>query len=227
MTTEHGRGPEQPTAGEPSRSPSAVSIFSAMGGYRGLLDSVVPTVVFVPLYALSGLNVAIWAALAAGAALFAARLARRETLQHAVAGFVVVAIAALLVRLTGRPEAFFLPKLLINSGYALAYAVSILIRWPLLGVVLGPFLGEGFGWRDDPGRLRRYSLASALWVGMFLLRLTVQVPLFLNEQLVALGIAHVLMSWPLFLVVAWLSWLIIREPGSRPAPASAPASPRR
>ena len=94
-----------------------------------------------------------------------------------------------------------------------------LIRgWPLLGVFVGAVTGQGMGWRDDPKQVRAYSKASWIWVAMFLLRLAVQLPLYLAGAVVALGVARVAMGAPLFAIAAGLSWLLLRPP-----PASEPA----
>ncbi|HEY9379321.1 MAG TPA: DUF3159 domain-containing protein, partial [Jiangellaceae bacterium] len=113
---------------------------------------------------------------------------------------------------TGRAEDVFLPGLLVNVGYGLAFLISILVRWPLLGVFVGLVTGQGMSWREDPALGRAYTRASAVWVGMFALRLAVQVPLYLagDEQLGWLAGARLVMSWPLFLLVAYVSWLIVR-----------------
>ena len=114
---------------------------------------------------------------------------------------------------TGRAEDFFLPGLLLNAAYAAAYLVSIAIRWPLLGVILGPITGEGMSWRSDPERVRLYSRASWIWVGVFALRLAVQLPLYLAGAVLALGIAKTAMGLPIFLVAIWLSYLVLRGEG--------------
>lgn len=223
-----GRGATRgESTGAPGGDQQIRVIHDAFGGVRGLLDSGLPTAAFVVVFLLAGLMPAVWSAVGIGAVLLGVRLARRESAQHAVAGFVVVGVAAFIASRTGQPESFFLPKLLINGGYGLAWLVSILIRWPILGVVLGPLLGEWFAWRRDPPRLRAYTLASWLWVGLFAARLVVAVPLYLSGQVVALGVAHLATSWPLFLLLCWATWLILRRvpvsgsPGAAGSTASA------
>ncbi|HMG28859.1 MAG TPA: DUF3159 domain-containing protein [Jiangellaceae bacterium] len=178
------------------------------------LDAGLPLALFTAVYAAAGrdLAIALWAAVGAGAVLGVLRLIRREPLQNVVAGFVGLGLAVFVAARTGRAEDVFLPGLLINVGYGTAYLVSILVRWPLLGVFVGLVTGQGTSWRRDPALLRAYTLASALWVAMFALRLAVQVPLYLagEEQLGWLAGARLVMSWPLFLLVAYLSWLIVR-----------------
>jgi hypothetical protein len=146
----------------------------------------------------------------------AIRLLRRERLRFAAAGFAGVALAAFIADRTGRAEDFFLPGLLLNAAYGGAYLVSILVRWPLLGVILGPLTGEGMRWREDPERLARYTRASWIWVGVFALRLAVQLPLYLAGAVLALGIARTAMGLPIFLVAIWLSYLVLEGGSGRP-----------
>jgi hypothetical protein len=175
---------------------------------------------FVIAYTASGqdLGVAIWSAIGVGAVLFGIRIVRRETLQFALAGFVGVAIAAFVANQTGRAEDFFLPGLFLNLAYAAAYLISIAVRWPLLGVIVGPLNGEGMEWRQDPERLRLYTRASWIWVGVFVVRLAVQLPLYFADELVALGVAKTAMGFPIFALAAWLSYLVLREGGWRMGP---------
>lgn len=190
-------------------------LLHALGGRHGIADSGLPGLGFVVSYTASGqrLNFAIWTAIAIGAVLFAIRVVRRETLQFAIAGFVGVAIAAFIAQRTGRAEDFFLPGLFLNMAYAAAYAVSIAVRWPLIGVIVGPLAGEGMAWRQDRRLLRLYSRVSWIWVGLFTLRLAVQLPLYLAGELVALGIAKTAMGVPIFGVAVWLSYLMLRDGG--------------
>ena len=178
------------------------------------LDAGIPLALFTVVYAAAGRDLALslWIAVGSGVALAAIRLLRREPLQNVVAGLVGLGLAAFLAARTGRAEDVFLPGLVINVGYGLAYLVSIIVRWPLLGVFVGLVTGQGMSWRDDPALLRAYTKASALWVVMFALRLAVQVPLYLagDDRLGWLAGARLVMSWPLFLLVAYLSWVIIR-----------------
>lgn len=195
-----------------------VDLAAAIGGGRGLVDSGLPGALFVAVYTLDGqqLRPALWAALGLALALGLLRLVRREPLQQAVAGVVGVAIAAWFASRTGEARNYFLPGFLLNVGYLCGYAVSALVRWPVVGLIVGPLLGEGLQWRKDPPRLRAFTTATWLFAALFALRLAVQVPLYLFDQVFALGTVKVLMGAPLFALVAWLSYLVIR---AAPPPA--------
>lgn len=187
------------------------SLVEALGGRRGMLDSALPAVTFVITYLVTGQSMtpALVAALLVGGVVAALRLARRDSLRHVLAGFAGVAVSVVVARTTGRPVDYFVPSLLSNSAAAIAWAVSIWVRRPLLGVVVGT-VTRSTTWRTDKRLLRAYQRASWIWTGSFVLRVVVMTPLWLSDQLVALGVAKVVMGWPMVLVVIWLSWQVLR-----------------
>ncbi|MFL6182815.1 MAG: DUF3159 domain-containing protein, partial [Actinomycetes bacterium] len=206
-----GDGPEVDTTG--------VDLQAALGGKLGITESGLPSVVFILIYTINGqvLSPALWGALATAFVLTIVRIIRRGSVQFALAGMIGVAFSAFIASRTGNAANFYLPGLLLQAAYAIAYLVSILVGWPLIGVVLGPLLGEGFTWRDDPERKRAYAQVSWLWCGMFAVRLAVQLPLYLLSLTVALGWVKVAMGWPLFALVLWLSYLVLKKaPPPRP-----------
>lgn len=144
-------------------------------------------------------------------ALTALRLARRETIQHAISGVIGVAICAWLSNRSGKAEDFYLPGLWTNAIYGVAYLVSILVRWPVIGLIIGPLLEENFRWRKDPARTKVYIKATWLWVGMFTVRLLIQYPLYLSGNVNALGTARLIMGYPLFIATAWATWIVIKS----------------
>lgn len=183
----------------------------AIGGWRGMVDSGLPTVVFITVYVIASrqLTPAIIAAVAVGAVLAIYRLIRRQDLRQVLTGFLGLAIAAGFSALTGQAENFFLPGLITNVVYGTAFVVSILVRWPLLGVAMGYLTSEGTTWRRDRSLMRTYAAASWIWVGVFFGRLIVQVPLYLAGSVELLGVARVVMGWPLFLAGAYLTYRVL------------------
>src|SRR5829696_1447080 len=189
------------------------SLVDAVGGPLGVAESALPAAAFVLTYTVTGQDTraAVIAAVALGVIFAVARIARGQTVQFGLGG---LALSAYVVSRTGKAEDFFLPGLLANAGYALAYLISILVRWPLLGVIIATLRGGDMAWRKDPKAVRSYSRASWVWVALFSLRLAVQLPLYLASALTALGVARIAMGIPLFAVGIWLSWLILRPRGA-------------
>ncbi|MDQ3113100.1 MAG: DUF3159 domain-containing protein [Actinomycetota bacterium] len=193
----------------------AVSLQAAFGGKAGLIDAGLPGVLFVLAYTFSGrdLRLALIIALASAASLSVLRLVQGQSLQYALSGFFGVGIAAFIASRTGRAEDFYLPGLFYNAGYALAFLISIVVRWPVIGVMLALITQAGMGWRKDPVLVRAYTRASWIWVGMFVIRLAVQLPLYLigEDALVALGTARVALGVPLYLVVLLVTYRVLKS----------------
>jgi hypothetical protein len=209
-------------------------VVDAVGGVRGVLESVLPSAAFIAAYALTDrLRLALVLALAAAAVLLLARAVGRLPLGPAVSGAVLVGICAFTAARTGDAAAFYGPGLVINVAYALVCAVSTfrLPRlagqpagpWPLIGLVVGSARGQGLRWRTDPRLVRVHRGLTWMWVGVFVLRLAVELPLYLADATTALGIARLVLGLPVFALAAWVTWRVVRP---LPEPA-APAGPAR
>jgi len=202
--------PEEPET-PPGRRESLASL---LGGRKGALDASLPPVAFVVGWLVSGSSIG-WgaaAAIAVSAVVGIVRLVRGDKVRAVLISLAAVVVAALIALRTGRAEDFFLIQLLSNVASALAWAVSIVIRWPLLGVVVGTVLGQKTRWRKDPDLLRAYSLASWVWVfGQYTVRVVVFGVLWWAGEVVALGVARTVLSWPLVAVtVAVSGWVLHR-----------------
>jgi hypothetical protein len=217
--------PDEPRRDRVADLVEELELREAVGGIRGIIDSGLATTAFLVVYAVTGRQMApaLWAAVAATVVLLVVRLVRREPLRQAVSGVFVVAVSALVAAATGRAANFYLLGILLQAAYAVGYLVSLALGWPLLGVLVGPLLGEGFRWHDDPPRRRAYWWASWIWFVVFAVRLVVFVPLYVNNQVITLGIAKLALGWPMFAAGAVLSWLVLRR--VPPSLGDAPAEP--
>jgi len=187
-------------------------VLSAFGGTKGLIDSGIPSILFLVTFNISHhLHTALFASIATSALLTLVRLIRRDTLQHALSGLVGVLICAWFANRTGNPNDVYIPKLLTNLGYGSLYLIANLAGWPILGLMLGPILGENLKWRSHPERKRAYMRASWLWVLMFFTRIAVQYPIYRSGNLNLLGSVNLAMGYPLFIATAYGSWLILKR----------------
>ncbi|WP_424184035.1 DUF3159 domain-containing protein [Actinokineospora sp. G85] len=189
------------------------SLAALLGGRRGALDATAPPLAFGVGWLAAGQSIGWGAAVALAVAAVIAvwRLSRGEKVVAVLSGLGAVAAGALIALYTGRAEDFFLVQLLSNALSALAFALSILVRWPLLGVIVGLLLGQKTRWRRDPALVRAYGRASWVWTGQYLLRVLVYGYLWWSAQVVALTVARVAMSWPLFAVVMAISAVVLRR----------------
>jgi hypothetical protein len=187
-------------------------IMGAFGGKKGLIDSGIPSIIFLLTFNIrKDLQEALIASIAVSALLTIIRLAMRDTVQHAISGFIGILICAWFANRTGNPSDLYIPKLLTNLGYGTLYLVTNLAGWPILGLMLGPILGENLLWRNHPERKRAYIQAGWLWVGMFFTRIAVQYPIYKSGNLNLLGTVNLAMGYPLFIATAYGSWMILRR----------------
>jgi hypothetical protein len=188
------------------------SLLEGMGGKLGIAETIVPSVLFGMSFALTGQAI-IAVSLAGGAsALFILyRLITRKSASSALIGAIAVGFAAwLALREGGEAVDYFVPGFITNAVYGSVLLISILVRWPIIGVLVEILRGNTSTWRKDRKKLTIYSLVTAMWVGFFSLRLLVQVPLYLAGSAELLATARVAMGPPLYALVILVTWLILR-----------------
>jgi hypothetical protein len=202
--------PRPAASGEPS-------LREVLGGRDAALDASAPVAAFVLAWAVADREgwsgPVLWgagAALVAATAVAAVRLVQKRRPGAVLFSLLGVAIAATVALYTGRAVDFFLVQLVSNAVSALAWMVSIVVRWPLLGLVVGTLLGQRTRWRRDPDLLRGYQRASWLWVGQYVVRLAVFVPLWAADLVVWLGATRLALTWPLVALCVALSWPVLR-----------------
>jgi hypothetical protein len=188
------------------------SLLEGMGGKLGITETILPSVLFGASFALTGQAI-IAVSLAGGtSALFILyRLITRKSASSALIGAIAVGFAAwLALREGGEAVDYFVPGFITNAVYGSVLLISILVRWPIIGVLVEILRGNATSWRKDRKKLTIYSLVTAMWVGFFSLRLAVQVPLYLAGSAELLATARVAMGPPLYALVILVTWLILR-----------------
>lgn len=197
----------------------------ALGGLRGVIEAAVPTIGFTVSYVVTHqlrTSLAVGASLAV--LLLAVRIIQRSNPQFVVNSLIGIGIAALFAMRSGKAEDAFLPGILYNSAYAVAMILSIVVRWPMIGFLVGSVTGDPTAWRSDPGIVRLCSRLTWLFVLPCVLRVAVQLPLYLGGQFGWLGASKVALGWPLQVAAfAAMAWVLARgrtplAVGATPAP---------
>lgn len=209
------------------------SLATLLGGGRAALDATLPVVGFTAGWLLTDRSVLWGAAVAVVVAGLVAvvRLRSGKRPRAVLVGILAVCVSAAIAVYTGRPEDFFLLQILSNVASAVAWTLSIVLRWPLLGVVVGAVLGQKTRWRRDPALLSAYSRASWVWVGQYVIRVAAFVPLWNGGQVAGLTGARITLSWPLVATCLAVSWWVFKRalppghPGLRHPVLTAPEAP--
>ncbi|MGO2664477.1 DUF3159 domain-containing protein [Mycetocola reblochoni] len=212
-------------------SSTGAALLAAIGGVRGIVEAVVPGFLFVAVYVISdSLPLSLLFSVGAAVLFTVVRLIQRTPFVAALGGLGGVVLSAVFALMTGRAEDNFVYGFVVNGVSASALLLSIAIGWPLVGVIAEVLVGDGTSWRTRPGARRFYGWVTAGWVGLFVARLLVQVPLWAGGQVAALGVTKLVMGLPLYapaLVVTWLlvrAWLARNPAGERSNPARDPAA---
>nr|WP_201471604.1 DUF3159 domain-containing protein [Microbacterium hydrocarbonoxydans] len=187
-------------------------VWSAIGGWRGILESILPSLAFVVLFTIAPDPLLLPLGVSVGlAAVFTiVRLVQKSPPSAAIGGLVAAAAAAALALWTGRGEDNFVPGLLTNAAYGTAMLVSALVGWSLIGLAVGFLMGEGTAWRNDRRKRRAFLWLGVAWAALFYARLAVQLPLYLAGEVTALGTLKLIMGLPLFAPLIAVTWLVVR-----------------
>ncbi|MFP7760557.1 DUF3159 domain-containing protein [Marisediminicola sp. LYQ134] len=195
----------------PGEIPTASSLLSAVGGVRGLAETILPPLAFLVLYTLTGeLVLSVTIPVVVAVVFVLARLLTKTPVTGALAGVAGVAISAVVALSTGRPEDNFLPGLIINAVSLTAILISIIVRYPFIGLVVGILANEGLEWRKDRAKRRVLTLTTVLWAGLFAVRLGAQLPLYLAGEVELLATVKLILGVPTYAVLLWITWLLVR-----------------
>jgi len=193
------------------------TLLEQLGGISGLIYSTLPVVVFVPANALWGLGAAIWTALGVAAAILVWRLVRRNPIQPAISGFLGVGVCAFIAYRMGAAKGFFLFGIWASLLYAGVFLASLVVRWPLAGVIWGVLNGHGNQWRSDRRVVRLYDLATLVWVLVFGARYLVQSHFYETGSTGLLAVTRIAMGWPLTALALLVTVWAVRRAGHAPA----------
>ncbi|MDT7799422.1 MAG: hypothetical protein QOI78_2855 [Actinomycetota bacterium] len=196
----------------------SLSLFSAVGGWRTVAEGVASRVVFLVAYLVSGQVLTSALVAVGGVFVFAVvRLCTAGKVWQPVIGLLVVGASALLAGSTGHAADFYLTVVLVQAGGVVLFLLSMLVRWPVIGVVLGTVRGESASWRRDRPRRRRYYWCTAIFLAKFAVATAVLVPLYLAGAVIPLGVAATLLGGaPAAGLCLYLCWRILREDPSLP-----------
>lgn len=208
----------------PGEAPTARALLAAVGGIRGLVESILPPLLFLVIFTITQQLVpSVLAPLGLALVFITARAVARQPLMTAVVGALGVGLSAGLALLSGRAEDNFLPGLLINVVLLLAMLVSLAVRRPLIGVMVGLMTGDP-RWREDAAKRRVAVIATVLWAALPALRLAVELPLYFAGDAAGLATMKLLLGLPPYAILLWVTWLLIRSAWSGAAEADTPES---
>jgi hypothetical protein len=200
-----------------ARAVTEAALFEAFGGLRGMVETVLPGLLFVTIFTINkDLHTSAIAALGLSLLLVVVRLVRRDTIKHAFSGVFGVAFGVVFAMITGNAKDFYLPGMIYTLGLAAAYLITTAVGVPLIGLILGPVFKENLSWRTrNPGRKKAYAKASWAWGLILLAKCAILFPLYWWADTAQLGWVLVALKIPPFLLAVYLTWVFLAK---APAP---------
>ncbi len=193
----------------------------ALGGRRGIVESAVPTITFTLLYVTThDLRLALTVSIAITVGLLIVRVMQRSSVQFILNALFGIGIAALIASRTGEARDVFLPGIVYNAGYAALFVFSILVRWPIVGFMIGGITGEPTEWHRDRALVKLCSKLTWLFALPCIVRVLVQYPLYVGDHIALLGTSKIFLGWPLQIAAfGAMAWLLSRNktPVDQPA----------
>jgi Protein of unknown function (DUF3159) len=184
----------------------------SLGGARGMIESALPFIAFTVAWVLARqLYPAIAAALVTALLLALIRLIQRQSVKYVVQAVIPTAIAVLIATRTGRAQDIFLPGILYNGALALLSLVTVAIGKPLVGFIIGAAVGDPTGWMSDRGLVKMTSKLTLVLAVPYVARFVIQLPLFLTGQVVLLGVAKVVLGWPMLIAALTVIGLMLSK----------------
>jgi hypothetical protein len=206
---------------------------AALGGRRGVIEAAVPTVGFTLTYVLTQhLRMSLTISVSFAVVLLVARLVQRQPVQFVVNSLFGIGIAAVFAARSGHASDVYLPGIIYNAAYAAVMSLSILVRWPLIGLMLGSVTGDVTAWRRDPAVVRLCSRLTWLLVAPCAVRVAVNLPLYLildegRRKVGVMGATKLALGWPLQVAALSLMALLLargRTPVQVPVDTAADAA---
>ncbi|MFD4943878.1 DUF3159 domain-containing protein [Streptomyces sp. NPDC058239] len=196
-----------------AKAVTEAALFEAFGGVRGMVETVLPGLLFVTIFTINkDLHLSAIAALVVSLLLVAVRLIRRDTVKHAFSGVFGVAFGVVFAMMTGNAKDFYLPGMLYTLGLALAYLITTLAGVPLIGLILGPVFKENLSWRTrNPGRKKAYAKASYAWGLILLAKCAILFPLYWWADTTQFGWVLIALKIPPFLLAVYLTWVFLAK----------------
>jgi hypothetical protein len=196
----------------------------SLGGARGMFESALPFIAFTIAWVIGReLYPAIGAALGTALLLAMIRILQRQSIKYVAQAVFPTAIAVLIATRTGRAQDVFLPGILYNGALAVISILTVIIRRPLVGFIIGAAVGDPTGWAKDRGLVRMTSKLTLVLAVPYVTRFVIQLPLFLSGQVVLLGVAKVALGWPLLIAALTVMGLMLSK-GKTPMEGSSLAT---
>jgi len=203
--------PRDPDGEEPL-PPFGEMMAQQLGGWRGMVESSVPVLVFVVVNIIWELQPALIASVGVAVAIGVLRLFQRRPVRHAVNGLFGIALGAFIAWRTGEARDFYLPGIIQSYIFAGLLLLSALIRQPIVGWGWSVIMAGGKSdWRADRRLMRTFIWLTVLWAVVWVAKVSAQAWLYVEKQDDLLGVARLVLGAPPYILLILLTVAVVRR----------------
>ncbi len=194
---------------------TARSLVTAIGGGWGLIESAIPPMSFsLSFGAFKNVFLSATLAVVLSIAVMIGQIMRKRPVLNAIASLLGIGIAAWMAVAGGVSGAsardFYLKDFLVNGLWLLGLTVSLLARRPAFGYLAEALSLVSTKWLENTRERRQMAGFTAFWLTPFLIRLLAELPLWLTNNVYALGFVKTALGLPLWGLWMLLTWLMLR-----------------
>ncbi len=173
----------------------------------GVVDAVLPPILFVVVQALWGFQAAMWSALGVVVVLGVVRIVQGQNVLYALGGAAGVLLAIGLARLLGGAENFFLPGLFTSALTVFLCLVSVVAKRPL--VAWTSFIARRWPreWYWHPKVRPAYAEVTIFWGLYFFARFALQWYFFQGGAAERLAWLNLALGWPATVILLVISYI--------------------
>jgi hypothetical protein len=189
---------------------------------RGLVESGLPSVVFVVAFRVLGTRPAAALAMAVAIGMVIERRVRRQRVNEALSGIFGVVLAVALAGGTGQAKNYFLPEVVLGLVVSAGLLVSVALGKPLLGTVLGAVAPPFKAWRERPLLRRAFTHITAVagvWAGI---KAVILGSIYLADDVELLAAAKLALGYPMLGVLVLYYTRVVKKALAKEAAARTP-----
>ncbi|NMC46850.1 MAG: DUF3159 domain-containing protein [Chloroflexi bacterium] len=179
-------------------------VFSGKGG---VIDTVIPPLLFLILNAVCGFQTAMWSSLVSGMVIMAGRLYKSQPWYYALGGVGGAGLAIGLALFTKRSEMYFLPTLVGSAITVVLLVISLVLRKALAAYSSHITRGWKLDWYWHPSVYPAYREVTLLWLFYSAGKLGFQYSFYTRGEISSLTLLNTLLGWPALIVILAGSYL--------------------
>lgn len=171
------------------------------------MDILLPPILFLVLNSIYGLLVALIGSLLLSIFFLIKRLRKKDNSLYSFGGIIGIVFASLMVYLNDNASNFFLLDIISTGLLIVASVASLILKKPLAIWVSHITRGWDLEWFYREDVLPAYREVTIFWLVFFIVRINVEIYLYINASIEQLTVGNIILGYPLLIAVLTISYI--------------------